>query len=38
MSKVYPIIDNKSNKWSSICYITGVIGILVTIVISNVLA
>ena len=33
-SKVYPINNKKSNKWSLICYRT-CIGILVTIVISN---
>ena len=35
-SKVYPIRDNELNQWSSICYITKVIGMLVTIVILNV--
>ena len=35
-SKVYIISDKKSNQWSSIYYKTGIIGILVTIVISNV--
>ena len=34
--KIYQISDKKSNQWSSICNRTGVIGILVTIVISNV--
>ena len=34
-SKVYLINDNKSNQWSSICRRTGIIGILVIIVISN---
>ena len=30
MNKVYPINDNKSNKRSSIYYITKIIGILVS--------
>ena len=37
-SKIYLISDNKSNQWLSICCITGIIGILVIIVISNVYA
>ena len=34
-SKIYSIRDKKSNQWSPICYIIGIIGILVIIVISN---
>ena len=35
-NKIYLISNKKSNQWSSICYIIGIIGILVIIVISNV--
>ena len=35
-NKVYMINDKKSNQWSSICFRTGAISILVTMVISKV--
>ena len=34
--KIYPISDKKSNQWLSICCRIRIIGILVTIIISNV--
>ena len=38
MNQIYSIRDNKLNQWLLICCKTRVIGILITIVISNVYA